>query len=383
MGLSVAFNLVERGETDVTVIERTTVAGGSSGLSAGIIETQYVEPLDIELRARSMEVFNRLERDHGLTIVRNGYLRLARDEVRLPAFRRSIEIQQELGVTDVVVVSQQELTSLVPDLRVDDLAGGLFGPSDGYIDGHEYCTLLAELVLSAGAVVRSGVELLGAEPRSRGGLRLLTSERNLDTDVVVNAAGPWAGKVGRLLAAEVQLIPQRHQAALAHLPRTLDYLMPSIMDYTPHSGEFGLYFRHESADQLLVGLHTEEPLHDVVDPDGFPRSADEDFLEVVAKKLTDRVPSLAGARLAHGWAGLYPVSPDGLPQVGPAPANASIISVCGPGGSGIQMSPVLGRLAAEWILDGSPRSFSAPGRLAPGRATLPGVSDAPERAPDA
>jgi sarcosine oxidase subunit beta len=68
VGLSTAWHLVERGITNVTVLEATDLAAGSSSRSAGFVESQYVDPLDIELRARSMHVFRRLQRDAGLEI---------------------------------------------------------------------------------------------------------------------------------------------------------------------------------------------------------------------------------------------------------------------------------------------------------------------------
>ena len=76
LGLCTAWHLTDRGVTDVTVIERDHVAGASSGLSVGIIETQYLDPLAIEIRVESMRFFTALERSGALAITRNGYLRL-------------------------------------------------------------------------------------------------------------------------------------------------------------------------------------------------------------------------------------------------------------------------------------------------------------------
>jgi sarcosine oxidase subunit beta len=147
IGLCSALELARRGVSQVTVIEARHVAAGSSGLSVGIVETQYLDSLDIELRARSMRSFERLEREHGLRVVRNGYLRLGHSAEARAAFERSVEIQHELGVLDASVLDSEQVGRLVPDMRVDDVQAGLFGPSDGFIDGHLYCGLLAELAL--------------------------------------------------------------------------------------------------------------------------------------------------------------------------------------------------------------------------------------------
>lgn len=367
LGLCTAFQLTELGVSAVSVLERAQVASGSSGLSVGIVETQYLDPLAIEVRVRSMEFFRRLEREHGLPITRNGYLRLARTEADLDAFERSVAVQRRLGVADACVLDRAGLRRVVPDLECGDLAGGLFGPSDGYLDGHLYCSLLADLLRARGARVLSSSELVDASVAPSGAHVLVTPEATLECDVVVNAAGAWAARVGELLGAPAQVLPQRHQALVAHLPKALDYLMPSVMDYIPASGELGLYFRHESPSSLIAGVHTEEPLHDIVDPDDFGRSGEHEFMRLVAQRLAHRLPRLSDARLAGTWAGLYPLSPDGVPVVGPYRERPSVVAALGGGGSGLQMSPALGRIAAEWIVYGECRTLPAAARFAPDR----------------
>jgi sarcosine oxidase subunit beta len=312
-----------------------------------------------------MDFFRRLEREHGLGITRNGYLRLGRTEADLAAFDRSVEIQRELGVDDARVLDGDELQAAGPDLECADLAGGLFGPSDGYVDGHLYCTLLADIIRDRGARILTSAPLTAARVTADSRHVLVTPEVTLECDVVVNAAGAWAGRVGSLLDARAEVLPQRHQALVAHLPRALDYVMPSVMDYIPASGELGLYFRHESATSLIAGLHTEERLHDIVDPDEYTRGDEHEFMVEVARRLANRLPALSGARLGGLWAGLYPLGPDGAPLVGPYPDRPSLVAVVGGGGSGLQSSPILGRLAAEWIVHGEPRTMPAAVALAP------------------
>jgi len=362
LGLCTARELVRLGVDDVTVIDRAHVAAASSGLSVGIIETQYLDPLAIEIRVLAMAIFAELERA-GLPITRNGYLRPARTEADLAAYERSVEVQHALGVADAVVLDTAQLRRLVPDMHCDDFPGGLWGPSDGYIDGHLYCSLLAE-----GLTVLPNTRLTGY--RRNGGHRLATSRGELQCDVVVNAAGGWAGHVGELLGAPVPILPQRHQALVAHLPRKLDYVMPSVMDYIPATGDYGLYFRHESPEHLIAGLHTEEAIHDIVDPDDFGRSDEQAYMELVAERFARRLPGLAEARLGNVWAGLYPISPDGQPIVGPYADREGVFTVAGAGGSGLQQSPALGRLAAEWIVHGEPRTIAAAAALHPERASL-------------
>lgn len=370
LGLASAVFLARKGVTDVTVLEADHVASGSSGLSVGIIETQYMEPLDIELRVRSMGFFAALERDHGLDVTRNGYLRLARDGESLAGAEASVEAQRELGVADAEVLDRAGVERLVPHMRCDDVLGGLWGPSDGFIDGHLYSNLLAEIAVAAGARVTVRDRVVAIEPRGQGYEVRTERGEAIACDYVVNAAGAWADRVAELAGVPMALAAQRHQAVMVKVAE-LDYVMPSVMDYIPHSGETGLYFRHERAGQLIAGLHSEDITDGVVDPDAYARSADDDFVETLAEKLASRLPEFeTRAGLGNGWAGLYPVSPDGVPQIGPNPGAERLVSAAGAGGSGIQLSPVIGELVAEWIADGDARAFSRPELLLPGRAAL-------------
>ena len=206
---------------------------------------------------------------------------------------------------------------------------------------------------------------------------LSTTRGEFGFDQVVVAAGAWSTQVAEILGVAMPLLPQRHQAVVVHLPHALDYVMPSVMDYTPRSGVKGLFFRHEREDQLIAGLHSEEALGEIVDPDRYARSADLEFLETVAALLSVRLPALEDASLAHGWAGIYPVSPDGMPQVGPARGSETIFLAGGAGGSGIQLSPVMGALLADWVVHGEPRAVPSAIALAPNRESL----RTPPRAP--
>ena len=371
VGLSTAWHLVEAGVIDVTVLEAgESVAAGSSSRSAGFIESQYVDALDIELRARSMHTFRRLQRDHGLEIKEIGYLRLAPDDGALTAFEDSARIQREFGIEDNVVLDADEVRRLVPWLRGDAVVGGLFGPRDGRIDGPEYCRLLAGLIERGGGRVRTGVRLEVASSTGTG-WRLETSAGVVDADVVVNAAGPWATRIGELLGVAVPVIPLRNQIGIWRLDRPLERVMPMVMDYIPHSGTRGLYVAtYDDADHVLAGLHSEEVVAEGVDPDAYDQTADDDYLADTRTALQRRMPDLPLGEVERAWAGLYPVSRDGLPIVGPAAGSDSLILAVGGGGSGIQMSPIMGALAAEWITHGEPRSLSSSNAVAPQRETL-------------
>ncbi|MHB1931028.1 MAG: NAD(P)/FAD-dependent oxidoreductase, partial [Acidimicrobiales bacterium] len=338
LGLSTAWHLVRAGHEDVTVLEAAHVAAGSSSRSVGMVETQYLDRYEIAMRAYGRRVFDGLERDHGLPFAREGYLRLAHDEADLGAYRLSAALQTEVGC-DGRLLDTAQVTRLVPGLAAGACVGGLWGPSDGHVDGHRYCALLAGLVRAAGGTVRPGSPVVGVE----AGPTLVTPAGRLPVDVVVNAAGPWAGLVGELLGAPVPLAPQLHEVVTVSLGRPLGCVMPFVMDYRPGSGREGVYFRQDGPGRLVAGLHSDEAVHAAADPDTPLGAPDVAFLERLAPRLVELLPPLEDAGIGPGWSGLYPTSPDGLPVVGPHPAAPHVVCALGAGGVGIQLSPAIGR----------------------------------------
>ncbi len=368
IGLCVALELLEHGSGTVTVLEKGTVGCGSSGLAVGIIETQYLDRLSIAIRAYSIGVFARLERDRGLRIVRNGYLRLGHGAVDDAAFAASVRHQHELGVADATVLGPDEISELVPAMRLDDVSSALWGPNDGYADPVLACSALADLVRAAGGTIIQGCELVGCDERAGGGYRLRAGDRVLEADTVVNAAGGWAGRVGALLGAPACVRPQRHEALFARLRRPLAYHVPSVMDYVPGAGRLGLYFRDDGPGRLVAGLHTEDLLRVDDDPDRFRRGSDDPaFLVAVGEALEDRLPGVGELTLGGVWAGIYPISPDGDPSVGPYRGRPGVFAALGAGGAGFQSAPGIGRIVAEQVTRGSSRTIEGVERLSPDR----------------
>jgi glycine/D-amino acid oxidase-like deaminating enzyme len=371
IGLCTAFELHELGVRDITVLEKRHVASASSGLAVGIIETQYLDPVPIAIRVYSMDFFGRLEREAGLPITRNGYLRLAHRPEELEAYARSVAIQHELGVADAVVLDRAGVQERAPDMVCDDVLGGLFGPSDGFVDPALTCNLIADLLRKRGVTIAQQTELVGATRAPDRGHVLQTTAGDLRCDHVVNAAGAWATPVGELLGAPATVRPERHQALFVRLPEPLPYVMPSVMDYVPGSGREGLYFRHDTPTSLVAGLHTEDPIQEVVDPDRYRRGGDDlAYMTAVGEQLAERLPAFADAGLDGVWAGIYPISPDGEPSIGPYRDAPTVQAAFGGGGSGFQSAPGIGRSVAEWVVHGEPRTVPGVVELGPDRASL-------------
>ena len=354
LGLCTAVNLVEQG-AGVTVLETNTIASGSSGRSVGVVGTQLTDPLDLLLREHALRQFRNWE-SLGLEFNHIGYLRLARTEAQMELFERSAGLRAGAGFRSRLVQAES-LRELVPHLNTAGLAGGIFGPDDGYIDPHALCTMLSALLRDHGGEVRQYCRLEGVIRRS-GGYRLETTKGTLDCDIVVNAAGGWAPQVSAMFGQNLCVGPERHEAASILLDRALDYTMPMVMDLVNGEGS-GLNFRHDRPGEMIAEIH-HVAAGPPENPDTYNDRYDEASKVYLAELLLERLPGLPGARLGRGWAGLYPMTADQRPLVGPVgPDELSFVSAAGAGGYGIQLAPVIGQVAADWALHGGP--VSAPG----------------------
>ncbi|KRQ02061.1 hypothetical protein AOQ71_36340 [Bradyrhizobium manausense] len=322
---------------------------------------QLTDPFDILLRLHSVQQFRDWE-SLGLGFNHIGYLRLARTAEQMELFARSVKIQEEAGFRSRLYQAR-ELQQLVPHINPDGLEGGLYGPDDGFLDPYEMCTFLAEKVCTRGGNIFQFRELVGVTRRN-GGYRLDTSKGGLDCDFVINAAGAWAPAVAEILGQTLHICPERHEAVAIHLDSPLDYTMPVVMDLVNGEGT-GLNFRHEKRNELIAEIHkVRSPFPE--DPDNYNDQCDEESKVKLAELFLERIQELPGARLGRGWAGLYPVTADHRPFVGPIdPAEPKLITAAGAGGYGIQLAPVIGTIVTDWIVHGDPVSIPGTEILSP------------------
>jgi sarcosine oxidase subunit beta len=373
-GLATAAALVELGAR-VVVLDADNVATGSSGLSAGVFNRQTPNPIDQALRCFTVDLFGEMERAGELPLERTGYVRVAHSEADLERFRAAVARGRELGVDDARVIDADELGRLVPGMYVADLTGGLYCPTDGHLDGHLLCAAYLARARAGGAELRVGTRVQGLE-LSADRATVVTPDGRLHCDAVVNAAGAWAPRIAALAGIELALVNQRHEIALVHLPEPMNTPIPMVNTYVPGSAQEGLYFRPEGLRMLVAGAHAYEIIagYDVEDPDAYERQVSFKFLEKIAGELSLRLPFWTDLRLEPGWAGLYPTSPDALPQVGPHRGAPRLVSVAGLNGIGLTISAAVARLAAEWIVYGEGRSFDFADALLPDRPALVGTT---------
>jgi sarcosine oxidase subunit beta len=351
IGASVAWHLTELGVRDVLVVDRAAAAGeGSTGRATGGFRAQFGTSINVRLSLLARDKLRRFRDEVGADPGYRpcGYLWLARTAVELQALRAAQDVQREAGLSEARIVEPAEIARLNPALDPAGVIGGAFCPSDGFLRPLDILRGYLDAACRRGARVRLGEEITqlvrGADGRIDS-VRMASEEVACGT--VVNAAGAWAGELGRRAGIFVPVAPLRRQVACT-VPCSV---LPEDMPMTLWPGD-GFHVRVRDGRVLLL-----RPSPGGADP--FRAEIEDGWLREVHSIAAERVPALAGVPLdrARSWAGLYEMSPDGHALLGRAPGCENLILVNGSSGHGVMHAPALGALAAELIVHGAVRSL--------------------------
>ena len=352
MGSSIALHLMDaRPEMRVTVLERDAAyVRASSALAMGGIRQQFSLAPSIALVQHSIPFWQRLDervraagQESRANFRQRGYLFLASAD-QAAALEHRFKLQSSLGA-HVEKLDRQEIARRLPDAHLDDIAFGIFGFDDGYASPREVLRSMRAAAASAGAQFIAG-EAMGIERASdRVTAVMLTNGERLDAAAIVNAAGAWGAKVGQMAGVDLPIAPQRQHLFRCALPERWPYRFPMVVDPT------GVHWRHDDPDHVseldrivVARTRADEPPGENFACD--PSRWREDFLP----PLVHRMPRFRDLRLIEGWVGLYEVTPDHNPLLGPCPELANFYVAAGFSGHGLMMSPAIGRVIADMIL---------------------------------
>lgn len=369
VGCSIAYHLARRGMRDIVVLERETVGAGTTSKAAGGIRAQFPTETEIRFSLESIAVFERFADEFGVDpgYRKIGYLFLVSDADDLQGFQERIALQRRLGV-DVRVITPADAQALVPALRVDDLVAAVWGPQDGMAGPAEVTAGFARRARELGARIVEGVEVTAIELERGQVAGVGTSTGRLAAPLVINAAGPAAARVARLAGIVVPVRPRRRHIFFTEPFPAIPGPVPLTTDRAS-----GFYFRKELDQLLLSPGDVEDVGDDLSTPVDWAR------VEETVDKAVHRIPVIEKARIAGGWAGLRPLTPDDHAIIGWAPRVEGFFLAVGFGGHGFQHSPATGRHVADWIVDGRPSldlSLFDPARF--GRGSSPRESGGPD-----
>jgi sarcosine oxidase subunit beta len=371
MGASVAYHLTRRGVTDIVLVEREKMlATGSTGRNAGGVRHQFSNAANIRLSLESIAFLEQFADrvGHPIDFHQDGYLFLLSSPSSVETFRRNVALQRSHGV-DVDWLDADGAARLAPGLNVDGVTAATFCQRDGIADPNGVTMGFAKAAQAAGVAIERDTEVTGIRTESNRIAGVETTRGAIDTRIVVNAAGPYARQIGRMTNLDVPVDPFRRHIFIAaanpesqipnpEMPWPANRIM--VIDF-----ETTFYFHREGAGMLFgMGDPAETPTFDT--------TVQWDFLPQVIDVAVKRLPVLGDASISHAWAGLYEVTPDANPLIGPVDEVSGLFLINGFSGHGFQHSPAAGRILADVIAGRDPQFDLSPfalDRFAAGRVS--------------
>jgi 4-methylaminobutanoate oxidase (formaldehyde-forming) len=350
VGANVAYHLAKLGWTDVVLFEKGEIASGESSHAAGLVTQFATSQTLMQFRKYSIELYSGLGLfDHV------GSLRVASSPDQFKELQRSVSRAKAIGM-DVDVISPAEALRIMPQLSPENLYGAIYLPRDGHLDPYTTTTSMVKFAKEMGVTVYTGVRVTGIELSPKGEVqRVITDHGSVKTEIVVNAAGMWAPRVAAMAGLTLPTTPVDHQhIALKAVPgHEFPHQTPCLRD--PDN----LVYMREEAGGLVIGGYEPNPLARWIDGTpwehgGTALPGDYDRFEQLLEGAIRRIPFLdqAGIITLVCHPGAY--TPDCQPLLGPMAGARGMWIAAGMSLNGYGGAGGIGKLMAEWIVEGEP-----------------------------
>ena len=344
VGSSIAYHLVSAGCKNVLVIERETAQGkGSTGKSMGGVRAQFSTPVNIQMSLYSIPFYATFEERLGYPCDYRpqGYLFCATHEKHMAYLRANYEKQVAMGLKNVRLIGGAEIRGMFPQLRGDDIVGGSFCSTDGFVDPHSAMIGFMTWAADRGAMLWKNATVSGISRRN-GSFEVATTRDTVSTRAVVNCAGAWAAGIAKMVGIELPVEPLRRMLVPTEPFDQFPHTAPMIIDMST-----GFHFRPESRGFLLAWNDPEET-------PGYKMDFEPSFIEKILTRAADRVPVFENVAVnpKRAWAGLYEMTPDHHPILGESPDVPGFFFANGFSGHGVMHSPATGKILSNLILTG-------------------------------
>ncbi|MCJ7654167.1 MAG: FAD-binding oxidoreductase [Dehalococcoidia bacterium] len=340
IGCSIAYHLAKMGCHDVIVLEKSYIGSGSTEKCAGGIRQQFATEVNIKLSMESVKFFERFEEETGYTadFRQYGYLMLATTADEVKQFKGNVALQQKLRV-DVRLISPQDARKILPQLNVKDVLSATFCPTDGYADPYSVVHGFARAAKSLGVKILEGTPITDIILERDKVTGVVTPGGRYYAPVVVNATGPWAKEIGRMLGIDIPVAAHKRHIFVTEPVKELQKNLPMIIEF-----KNGFWFRREGKC-LVFGMRNPD------ETESYDISIDWEFFSAhLAVVASNRLPLLNNVGIMRAQAGLHEDTPDANAILSTVPEVEGLYLACGFSGHGFMHSPAVGRIMAELIL---------------------------------
>lgn len=344
-GAATAWALAQRGVTDVVVCERDTVGAGMTGKSSGIVRCHYGVSSLAAMAAVGLEVFEKAKEIFGTDIGfrQTGYV-VGVGEANVGNLRKSLAAQREVGV-QTEEIGVDEVAAMWPAADLEPFAAFGWEERGGYGDAYQTAQAFAASARAGGIRIRQSTPVAGliVDGDAVTGVRLVDGS-TISAETVVVATGAWTRPFLAAHGIDVPIEVHREQIVMIHPGMELGKV-PVFSDLVSLQ-----YVRPDVRGEILFGNSDLAEL-EIADPDNYLNRADEAFLDLTVDKVGTRFPQFTDAAITSSYAGCYDVTPDWNPIISTGPLEGLVIAA-GFSGHGFKISPAVGRLVADLVVDG-------------------------------
>ena len=254
VGASVLYHLTKLGWTDVALIERSELTAGSTWHAAAGCHALNDDPNIAALQGYTIRLYKEIEQESGQSVglKMTGGISLAGSPERWEWLKAEQALFQTMDM-DARLVSPEEIVALCPIVDVRNVFGGLYDEQEGRLDPHGTTHAYAGAARKRGADIILHNRVIGLKPCADGGWTIETEQGALTAEHVVNAAGLWARKVGRMAGVNLPVTPmQHHYLVTEDVPEIagLGREIPAITDLE------GFTYLQQERGGVLLGVYS-------------------------------------------------------------------------------------------------------------------------------
>ena len=345
VGSSIAYNLARMGAGDVALVEKKFVAWGSTGRCAAGVRQQWGTETNCRLARRSIGIFENLEEElqykGDIEFKQKGYLMLAYTGREWDQFRKNVSLQNSLGIPSKRI-TPEEARELVPALNAEGLLGATFCPEDGHCNPFHVTVAYAEAAQRLGVEINRYTKVTGFIKKGDRVAGVRTDTGDIEADSVICAAGAYSQIIGEMAGLSLPNYAERHQILVTEPVEPLQN--PMVISFSRR-----FYCQQTPHGSFIMGMG------DPNEPKSYDIGQSWQFLEEVTRVACDILPPPRDVCLVRQWSGLYDMTPDAQPVLGPVPGVEGLFIASGFSGHGLMLAPVTGVLLAEMVL-GMPAS---------------------------
>jgi sarcosine oxidase subunit beta len=358
IGASITYYLSKRGKR-VTLVEKDDLAFGASGACDQMIFLQTKNPgLHLQLAMESKRIYESLgkELDHPIEFQTLGGMVLIDTEEELEVMKEFVKRQKETGL-NVDLMETKDALKIQKGLS-PDLVGTSYSPDDAHVNSLELIKGYIKNATRYGAEIVVNTEVTGIKTKNGKVKGVATSRGDIDCEIVVNAAGPWASLIGDMVGIKIPIKPRRGQIILTE--EVPPYIKHDIISANYIAAKYNLNSKRNIDDPLMelgIGLAINQCHKGNIfigatrEFEGYKTETTREGIKRIISYAARLIPGIMDFNIIRTFAGLRPYTPDGLPIIGYVDEIEGFFMAAGHEGDGICLSPVTGKMVSDLIID--------------------------------